>query len=107
MAVVIELVASRPLQRRLGRRRVAERYASPEPERRSDDMTADEASLIIAVGLIFGAAVCRLTVWARSGGEHGTAVAQTYLTPLADWALATIAGHALALILTGVAGVTS
>jgi hypothetical protein len=70
-------------------------------------MTAADASLIIAVGLVFGAAVCRLTVWAHSAGEHRTAVARTYLTPLADWGLVAIAGHALALILTGYAAVTA
>jgi len=63
-------------------------------------MTAADASLVIAAGLVFGAAVCRLTVWAHSAGEHGTALARTYLTPLADWALVAIAGHGLALILT-------
>jgi hypothetical protein len=70
-------------------------------------MTAADASLIIAVGLVFGAAVCRLIVWTHSAGERRMAVARTYLTPLADWGLVAIAGHALALILTGDAGVTA
>jgi hypothetical protein len=64
-------------------------------------MPAAGASLIIGVGLVFGAAVCRLTVWAGSAGEHGTAVARTYQAPMADLGLVTAAGHALALILAG------
>lgn len=68
-------------------------------------MTAADASLIVGVGLVFGAAICRLTVWADNAGEHGTAVARTYQGPVADWALVAVAGHALALILTGDASV--
>jgi hypothetical protein len=67
-------------------------------------MTAADASLIVGVGLVFGAAVCRLTVWAQSAGEHGTAVARTYQAPAADWGLVALAGHALALILAADAG---
>jgi len=70
-------------------------------------MTAADASLVVAVGLVFGTAVCRLTVWAHRAGDHRTAVARTYLTPSADWGLVAIAGHALALILTGDAAVTA
>lgn len=70
-------------------------------------MTAAAASLIIAVGLVFGAAVCRLTVWARGAGEDGPAVARTYLTPLADWGLVAISGHGLALMLSGDSGITA
>ena len=70
-------------------------------------MTAAAASLIIAVGLVFGAAVCRLTVWARGAGEDGPRVARTYLTPLADWGLVAISGHALALMLSGDSGITA
>jgi hypothetical protein len=70
-------------------------------------MTAADASLIIAVGLVFGAAVCRLIIWAQSAGEHRAAVARTYLTPLADWGLVASAGHALSLMLTGDPAVTA
>ena len=34
-------------------------------------MTAADASLIIAVGLVFGAAVGRLIVWAQSAASTG------------------------------------
>ena len=70
-------------------------------------MSAADASLIIAAGLVFGAAVCRLMVWAENPGQDGAVVARTYLTPLADWGLVAIAAHGLAMMLTGNSGVTA
>jgi hypothetical protein len=70
-------------------------------------MTVPDASLVIAGGLLFGAVVCWISVWAQPADERWTSTARSYLPALADWTVAAIVVHALTLIAAGNAEFTA
>jgi hypothetical protein len=60
---------------------------------------AAQASLVVAIGLIAGAALAWIVVRSQRPDAPWTLAAGAHLTALADWGLGFLAAHALALML--------